>query len=243
MKKTVSILLCLLTVFCFAACGKQPEKTDTVKDLASDYKNYNYTKPDAKITASGKLLGNVTWEFYDDGSLFVEGNGSMPDWARIKDLAWRDKIQEIKSVHIGKGVTDIGDFAFAYCRNLTFVYIPDTVTSIGDSSFIRCENLKGIYIPESVTQIGASAFAFCLNLEEVNIPENVTYLAESTFSSCTAVKELNVHNNISYVGKGCFAGWTQEQKLNIDNFQSYIEEKWDEEWNLNCSATLHINRE
>ncbi len=241
MKKTVSFLLCLLTVFCFAACGKEPEKTDVEKNLSEDYNNYTYTKPDTALTASGTLIGDVIWELYADGSLFVEGNGNMPDWARIRDAAWREKIHDIKSVHIGKGVTSIGDFAFAYCQNLTFVYIPGTVKSIGDSAFIRCENLKEIYIPDTVTEIGASTFAYCLNLAQINVPETVTSLGESAFSGCTAIKELTVHKNISYIGKNCFSGWTEEQSISIGNSQSFIKNKWDEEWNLNCSATIQIN--
>lgn len=243
MKKTVSLLLCLFTVFCFAACGKQPEKTDAATETTTDYKNYTYTKPDAALSASGNLGGAVTWEFYGDGSLFVEGSGSMPDWTKIKDLAWRDKINDIKSVHIGKGITAVGDFAFAYCHNLTFVYISETVTSIGNSAFIRCEKLTSVQLPDSVTEIEAFAFAHCLSLESVNIPENATTLGDTAFGGCSKIKEIRLHGNISYIGSYCFAGWGEEQSITIESPESYINENWNEDWDINCSASIKISYE
>lgn len=243
MKKAVSILLCLIMMFSFAACSEQPENAVSEKETSIDYKNYTYTKPDTSLTAQGILIGTVTWELYDNGSLYVEGEGSMPDWAKISDLAWRDKIHEIKSVYIGKGITAIGDFAFAYCSNLSSVYIPDTVTSVGNSAFIRCERLAGITLPGTVTEIGDSAFAYCLVLKSFAVPENVTSIGSSAFSGCTEIDEISIQLNVSYIGHGCFAGWTEEQKINVNNSESYISENWDEEWDSDCSASIHISHE
>lgn len=242
MKKAVSIAVCLIMLFSFAACNKQPE--NTVTELSTiDYENYTYTKPDSSVEIEGTLTDSVTWELYDDGSLYIEGNGDMPDWTKIGDLAWRDKSHKINSVYISKGITSVGDFAFAYCQNLSLVYMPDTITSIGNSAFIRCERLEHIQLPDSVTEIGDSAFAYCLTLSSVNIPESVTSLGGSAFGFCTAIKELTIHSDISYVGEGCFAGWTEEQKITVKNSDSYISQNWNLEWSADCSAPININQE
>lgn len=41
-------------------------------------------------------------------------------------------------------VTEIGNFAFNKCTNLTSIVIPDSVIKIGDSAFEGCTNLTSI---------------------------------------------------------------------------------------------------
>lgn len=54
---------------------------------------------------------------------------------------------------IPKGVTSIGDWAFAGNSSLESITIPDSVTSIGKFAFMGCSGLKSITIPSSVTSI------------------------------------------------------------------------------------------
>ena len=52
----------------------------------------------------------------------------------------------------------IGDYAFAYCTNLSYVVLPNTLTDIGVRAFYGSENLKEIIIPISVARISEYAF-------------------------------------------------------------------------------------
>ncbi len=45
--------------------------------------------------------------------------------------------------------------------------IPEGVTEIGEGAFSFCKNLEEITIPASVKRIGSSAFAYCDKLEKV----------------------------------------------------------------------------
>ena len=45
--------------------------------------------------------------------------------------------------------------------------IPDGVTSIGDFSFANCKNLHSVVIPESVLKIGAGAFEGCAKIQKI----------------------------------------------------------------------------
>ena len=64
-------------------------------------------------------------------------------------------------------MTDIGNFAFYDCTNLTSVTIPNGVTSIGASTFRGCSSLTSIVIPSSVTSIGDTAFRKCGSLKSI----------------------------------------------------------------------------
>jgi hypothetical protein len=63
------------------------------------------------------------------------------------------------SYAIPTGVTNIGDWAFFSCFQLTSVTIPNGVASIGADTFGDCNKLTSLTIPGSVTSIGEYAFA------------------------------------------------------------------------------------
>jgi hypothetical protein len=49
----------------------------------------------------------------------------------------------------GSPVTGIGDYAFAYCTNVTRITVPDSVTCIGIEAFASCTQLIEIIIRHS----------------------------------------------------------------------------------------------
>ncbi len=58
---------------------------------------------------------------------------------------------------IPNSVTEIGNYAFYYCKGLESVTIPNSVTSVGEYAFTS-SGLTSVNIPASVTSIGKSAF-------------------------------------------------------------------------------------
>ena len=53
-------------------------------------------------------------------------------------------------VTIPAGVTEIGEYAFDNCINLTSVSIPDSVTTIGSYAFSGCNRLTNLTIPSKL---------------------------------------------------------------------------------------------
>lgn len=94
---------------------------------------------------------------------------------------------------IPSGVTSIGDYAFAGCKE-TFnsVTIPSSVTSIGKNAFEYCTYLTSITIPSSVTKIGDFAFEGCDHLTSILIPSSVTNIGLNPFGMCTKLAEIKV---------------------------------------------------
>jgi hypothetical protein len=113
---------------------------------------------------------------------------------------------EVVSVVIVKGVSHIGERAFAYCSNLMSVIIPESVTSIGDCAFWGCQSLSCITIPESVKSIGASAFRGCSKLTSVTIPNSVTSIGDGAFFYCSSLESVVLPDKITIVGSQVFSG-------------------------------------
>ena len=149
-----------------------PDNDDGGEQVTEDSSNHNDLSSEGKLLGSGRCGadgGNLTWRFYEDGSLVIEGSGKMADyrfqegypsqaapWLMVS-LSTRT---EIERVEIASGVTSIGNCAFAtyYCGKLKTIDIPDTVTQIGTWAFSFLTGLKSITLPASIQHIGGYAF-------------------------------------------------------------------------------------
>ena len=120
------------------------------------------------------LSGDMVYQASDDAAILVRYFGS-------------DSKVDIPAELGGKPVTEIGEWAFAYCSSLTEVTIPEGVTSIRAFAFRSCSSLTKAIIPEGVTSIGESAFQSCGSLTEVTIPKSVTSIESFAFSECEAL--------------------------------------------------------
>lgn len=67
----------------------------------------------------------------------------------------------------GKKVTDIGNYAFAYCDELKEVTIPQGVIYIGTNAFEGCSAATKLIISSSVKTIGANAFSQMTKLQSI----------------------------------------------------------------------------
>ncbi|MBQ9808511.1 MAG: leucine-rich repeat domain-containing protein [Ruminococcus sp.] len=114
----------------------------------------------------------------------------MTDYNTPHYVPWYDIRNNIKSVIIENGITDIGRNAFYTCTSLESVTIPDSVTSIGYRAFQRCTGLTSIEIPDSVTSIDDYAFEFCTGLTSITIPDSVTSIGTDAFYNCTNITDV-----------------------------------------------------
>ena len=98
--------------------------------------------------------GAVNYKDYDRSAWKIAGYG-RPRYENTETT------KLVKTITIGKGITEIGAYAFSGLPSLVSVTIPDGVTTIGKGAFQDDTSLKEVTIPRSVKTIGENAFANC----------------------------------------------------------------------------------
>ena len=91
----------------------------------------NYTHP-LTVRSQGKCGSNVYWTIYSDGTLYINGTGSISNYSYFGP--WGEAT-EIYNVVLSRGITSIGMRAFRGCSNIENITIPNTVTYIGYAAF------------------------------------------------------------------------------------------------------------
>ena len=116
---------------------------------------------------------------------------------------WHPYRNQITSVVVGGGITNIGAYAFTNCGALTAIAIPETVTSIEPWAFAHCSSLESVTLPSSLEVIENSSFYGCVKLASITIPANVRTIGEAAFWYCPAHQDIFVdEQNEKYASVG-----------------------------------------
>lgn len=147
-------------------------------------------------TSDNKIGENITYTLNDEGTLTISGTGEMYNY---KSDGWTDDVdspfhcnEEIKSVIIENGVTNIGDSVFHTCKNLESVEIPKSVTAINYRAFANCGKLNSIMLPDNLTYIGGWAFEKCGGLTDIIIPDSVVTIDSYAFTQCNGLTKMTI---------------------------------------------------
>ena len=166
-------------------------------------------------------------EDYDNQDVYYwNGKDKVPD--DVVSVVIEDGVTEIgdyafymhfglQSVTIPNSVTEIGREAFSSCHSLQSITISDSIVSIGNSAFSYCKSLKSINIPDSVTEIGKGAFSYCKSLVKVNVSSSITYINDFTFSNCESLRSINIPNGVTKIGRDAFEECKSLKSINIPN--------------------------
>lgn len=77
----------------------------------------------------------------------------------------------------------IGPYVFQNNQTLKTILLPNTVTDIEDYAFDGCINLTAIQLPKNLTYIGIKAFSHT-NIQKISIPCSVTVIDNEAFTDC-----------------------------------------------------------
>lgn len=102
-------------------------------------------------------------------------------------------------------IREIGEFAFAYCKDLFTLTIPANV-EIAENAFYRNEAIEEVTLPEGLTVIKENTFWGCINLKTVEIPNSVAEISAFAFDCCQAMETLTFPKSLVTLGEGAFQG-------------------------------------
>ena len=132
----------------------------------------------------------------------------------------------IPSTANGYKVTEVGNYAFQNCNQITEINIGDNVVTIGRVAFAGCSGLTSLTIPNSVTSIEIGAFLGCTGLTSVVIPNSVTYVGGMAFSDCSSLTSVIIGENCRFNNSYSWASNVFKGTTNLTSVTSLSPEAW-----------------
>ena len=113
----------------------------------------------------------------------------------------------LKEIVLPKGLTKIGDCAFAMCTALEELTLPSTVKELGSWILEGCKKLTSINIPAGVTEISRSCF-YDAGLTSIDIPATVTSIGGYAFEECP-LESVVIPSSVTSLSEegGIFGNW------------------------------------
>ena len=204
----------------------------------------------ADASSSGTCGNGVKYKLFDEKYLYIYGKGTMYNFDEVfasgsslryvSGAPWcastHNYGQDIEYIHIGEGVTNIGERAFFNCKAIKNIDISNSVIKVGSFAFSSCSALERIIIPSGVTEIAEQAFSSCYALKNIEIPDGVTEIAESAFSCCYALKNIEIPDSVTQIGISAFFNCTSLESIKIPDGVTVIDDRAFRD----CSALKNI---
>ena len=168
---------------------------------------------------------------FPEGLLEI-GEKAFSECSALQNASLNDGLQKvgveafsaagITELKIPASVTELGQGAFQYCRNLTSLTIPGTLRVVPVRAFFENLNLKSLVIEEGVEDIQTEAFSFANSLERASLPLSLRHLGMNSFYPAGKLKDVTYPGTLhQWAGvndehSGIYIQWPSEQNTFID---------------------------
>ena len=192
---------------------------------------FEMTEP-AVENAEGNFKAEDGVLYSADGSQMLRypvGKTDLAEYTVLDSVTTMSDYAFQETVSLPKGLSNIPDYGFYHCTNLTEIIIPDSVQSIGTYSFAgntalakadvgdgvktigahafrECAALSDLTLGECVEKIETYAFYKCSSLTKVIIPGTVEIIGVAAFALCDALEEVDMGSGLTYFGTNAFNG-------------------------------------
>lgn len=168
------------------------------------------TEPAVEVPICTYEINGGTITFTGTGRIEAKTSKTTPAW--LDDIGSMDNIT---SIVISEGITEIDENAFAGAKNLESVTIPKTVKVIPEGFARNCIKLNTLVLPNGVEEIGEGAFSGCEALPTLEIPSSVKKIDKHAFSSCKLLTEVVVPDSVTSLGAYAFATCDNLVKITV----------------------------
>ena len=152
----------------------------------------------------------------------VKSDGTLEVIGLDKEMTTADIPSTVNINGTNYFVTSIGERAFDWRSDITYISIPYSIKSIGEYAFINCGSNMTVNIEDLASwclmELGnehasplSSARTVMSNnvvLDRVEIPEGVPYIGNFTFYQCRGITSLIIPSSVKMIGSSAFEDCT-----------------------------------
>ena len=140
-----------------------------------------------------------------------------PQFFNTPDAPWYQYHDEIASISLPEGLTNIGTMAFVNCSTIVAdVVLPSSVVTIEELAFGYCHAIPSIDIPEGVQSIGTKAFVGCSALDTIAIPAGISTIKESTFEWCSGLTHIVIPATVQTIELSAFTNCANLVRIDVE---------------------------
>lgn len=175
----------------------------------------------ATVVDSGTCGDNATWSLNSSGTLTISGTGEIYDgYGENSEQPWYNLKDNIKSVVINYGITNIPFAAFRDFQNITSISLSNSIERIELGAFINCTKLSDVSIPDSCKYLANDAFARTKWYN--NQPNGVVYCGNFLYTY-KGTMPSNTSINVKNGTIGICGGFYNESNLVSVTFPNTLE--------------------
>ena len=184
------------------------EKDTIRKDVSTLTKAETLIKQNNCGTNVYYRFSNNTLTIFGKGAMkncFVKTTANIDIKSKVKNRIYKKYIPNVVNIVVEKGVTKIGNGAFACMPKLKTAQVQG---NLGMAAFWGCANLEKVTYTNGAGTIGFACFAECKKLKSVAIPEGISAIDKSCFANCKKLKQINLPSTLKTIGENGFYGCT-----------------------------------
>jgi len=195
MKKTVLIFLVISSIQTAFAQEESSQPLEVQSfDCGTDCKATLYDNGLLKITPTAETGSMTSYNAPEVGSKI----------GRLTTAPWADYKDDILSIEVSDGITNVGHGCFTGLKNVTDVKIADSVTTIGALAFADETGLENVKLGSSVETLGGYAFGHTF-LNNINLPDGLEKIADFALWATSASSYI-IPDSVTKIGQGAFQG-------------------------------------
>ena len=172
----------------------------------------------------------------EDGVLTITGQGKIKNFELFKS-PWYSLNDKIREIHIGEGITELGNHLFYDCSMCESVTLPSTLTRIGTAVFYNCKNLASITLPNGLTTIEGHTFTNCEKITEITLPAGISVLPEGVFGNCYRLAKVEIKGDVIQYGNRAFFNCPS---LNTYTISPYVKQMGDEIFRVDDNKGMEV---
>ncbi|MCD8157713.1 MAG: leucine-rich repeat domain-containing protein [Clostridiales bacterium] len=174
-------------------------------------------------TYSSSYYSNIS-AFYNAGAnadsfkvTFGEGVTYVPAYFFATGASKADGCYaHITDIVLSSTVTEIGNYAFCCCYDMTTLDMSTGLTTIDSYAFYYCTSLKNLGWCSNLATVGSYAFAYDTSLETIEFPSKLKYINNNAFESCTNLETVVMPSSMTTLGNSAFKNCTSLSSVTIN---------------------------